>query len=118
RAETVLLDFAARRSRFVDQAAHFGAVRESRRRAVVARGKNVLVANDDRADLRSVARRTVCDLPRDQHEVLIPRRSLAHRLLRVARTPLSFSRRTIAPRESALPGSDRLRPRASESAPE
>src|SRR5581483_7777566 len=57
RAEAVLLDLAGRRPRRVDEAADVDAVRETRRRAVVAGREDVLVAHDHGPDLRSQARR-------------------------------------------------------------
>src|SRR5262249_18123096 len=76
--ETVLLDLARRRLRLVDQAADVEAMRQPCRRPVVAGGEDVLLADDRRADLRTIARRAIGHLPRDRHEVLVPGRSLAH----------------------------------------
>src|SRR5262249_10140321 len=78
RAKAVLLDLAARGVRLIDKAARLGAVRPAGRRAVVARGQDVLVAHDHRAHLGARARRALRHLARDRQKILIPAQPLAH----------------------------------------
>src|SRR5205823_1980658 len=80
RAKAVLLGLARRRPRRVDEAARFRAMRQAGRRAVVARREDVLVADDHGADLGTAARGSLRHLTGDGEEVLMPARTLAHRI--------------------------------------
>src|SRR4029077_18774849 len=77
-AEAVLLDLAARSGGAIDETPDVEAVRQARRRSVVARREDVLVTHDDGAHLRAQAGRALGDLPGDREEVLVPGRSRAH----------------------------------------
>src|SRR6185437_5343972 len=71
-AIAVLLDITVGRARLIDEAAHVGAVRQARWRSVIAGCEDAAVAQDDGADFRTQAGRSLGHLARDRHEILVP----------------------------------------------
>lgn len=75
-AHAVFFDGAIRVRGFVDEAVRSVAMWQSRWRAVVACGENVVVAHDNRTDVCPLARRPTRNQMRHAHEVFVPANTL------------------------------------------
>jgi hypothetical protein len=77
-AKTVLFSVAVGCFRFVNQAAHVGAMGHAGGRAIVSSCENILVTGDHGADFGTGAGRPLGHLQGDRHEILIPAQPIAH----------------------------------------
>lgn len=77
-AKAVLLGFSIGRFGFVDKTTDVDAMRHTCRRAVVSRGQDIFVADDNRAHLRPSASRALGYLLRNGHEILVPAWPVVH----------------------------------------